>query len=61
MMEALLPMVHTGEDQIGWMKPEIWQEMTQIMREQGVLTRSVDAAQVYTLRFLNEVYGGRSK
>ncbi len=27
MMEAMLPLVHTGEDQIGWMKPEIWHEM----------------------------------
>ena len=61
MMEALLPMVHTGEDQIGWMKPEIWQELYQTLLEQGILARNVDVEQAYTLRFLKEIYGGRSK
>jgi NitT/TauT family transport system substrate-binding protein len=61
MMEALLPMVHTGEDRIGWMKPEIWQEMSRMMLEQGILSRNVNGEQAYTLRFLNEIYGGRFK
>ncbi len=61
MMKALLPLVHTGEDRIGWMKPEIWQEMSQMMFENGILARNVDVAQAYTLRFLKEIYGGRSE
>jgi len=24
-MQASIPLVYAGEDQIGWMRPEIWQ------------------------------------
>jgi NitT/TauT family transport system substrate-binding protein len=61
MMEAMLPLVHTGEDQIGWMKAEIWQGMYQILLEQRLLTGPFDIDQAYTLRFLNEIYGGKVK
>jgi len=61
MMEAMLPLVHTGEDQIGWMKPEIWQGMYQVLLEQKLLTRSFDVNQAYSLRFLKEIYGGKAK
>ena len=61
MMEAMLPLVHTGEDQIGWMKPEVWQGMYQILLEQKLLTGSFDIDQAYTLRFLKEIYGGKAK
>jgi len=55
-MEASLPLVNTGEDQIGWMKPEIWAGMEQTLREQNVLTKPLDVAQVYTMQFLKEIY-----
>jgi NitT/TauT family transport system substrate-binding protein len=61
MMEAMLPLVHTGEDQIGWMKPEVWQGMYQIMLEQRLLARPFDVSQAYSLRFLEEIYGGKAK
>jgi NitT/TauT family transport system substrate-binding protein len=61
MMEAMLPLVHTGEDQIGWMKDEVWKGMYQILLEQKLLTRSFDVNQAYTLRFLKEIYGGKAK
>ena len=57
-MIASLPLVNTGEDYIGWMKPEVWSAMAQTLREQDVLTRTVDIDQVYTLQFLQAVYGG---
>jgi NitT/TauT family transport system substrate-binding protein len=56
-MTASLPLVNTGEDHIGWMKPEIWTGMAQTLREQGVLTQTVDVTQVYTMQFLEETYG----
>lgn len=56
-MAASIPLVNTGEDHIGWMRPEIWTGMEQILREQGVLTASLDVTQVYTMRFLEETYG----
>lgn len=58
MMEASAPLVHTGQDQIGWMRPEVWQGMHQILLEQGILEEPVDVGQAYTMEFLEEVYGG---
>lgn len=56
-MTASLPLVNTGEDFIGWMRPEVWAGMEKTLREQGVLTNTLDVEQVYTLQFLVEIYG----
>jgi NitT/TauT family transport system substrate-binding protein len=56
-MLASLPLVNTGEDHLGWMKPEMWAGMERTLREQQVLTQSVDVTQVYTQQFLQEIYG----
>jgi len=61
MMEAMLPLVHTGEDRIGWMKDEVWKGMYQILLEQGLLVKPFDVNQAYSLRFLKEVYGEKAK
>jgi len=61
MMEAMLPLVHTGEDQMGWMKAEVWQGMYQMLLEQRLLARPFDVNQAYSLRFLKEIYGGKAK
>jgi ABC-type nitrate/sulfonate/bicarbonate transport system substrate-binding protein len=53
---ASLPLINTGEDPIGWMKPEVWVGMEQFLREQNVLTEPVDVTQAYTLKFLQEIY-----
>ena len=55
-MTASIPLVNTGEDHIGWMKPEVWAGMEQTLREQGVLTAPLDVTQVYTMQFLEEIY-----
>lgn len=62
MMEALIPYVHTGEAQIGWMTPETWQHIHDIMLEQGLLPAPLpDLNKVYTMRFLKTVYGATPK
>ena len=61
MMEAMLPLVHTGEDQIGWMKPEIWQEMYGTLSDQGLLEKPFDVDKAYTTQFIKEIYGGKIK
>ena len=58
MMEASVPLIHTGENHIGWMDAGIWTGMHDILLEQGILTKPLDVSQVYTLQFLQEVYGG---
>lgn len=57
-MSVMLPLVNTGEDYIGWMKPDKWAEMEKALREQGVITQPLDVSQVYTMRFLEEIYLG---
>ena len=56
-MEASVPLVHTGEDHIGWMRAEVWQGMHDILLEQDLLTAPLDISQVYTMEFLENLYG----
>lgn len=56
-MIASIPLVNTGEDFIGWMKPAVWADMALTLREQGVITNPLDVEQAYTLQFLEEIYG----
>jgi NitT/TauT family transport system substrate-binding protein len=55
-MSASLPLINTGEDHIGWMRPEVWAEMEKTLREQGLLTGTLDATQLYDLQFIEEIY-----
>ncbi len=55
-MVASIPLVNTGEDYIGWMKPELWNGMEQTLRAQQVLTRPLKVSETYTLQFLQEIY-----
>ncbi|MBC8505085.1 MAG: ABC transporter substrate-binding protein [Anaerolineales bacterium] len=57
MMEASVPLIHTGEDQLGWMRRDIWLGMQEILLEQGVLESAVDIDQVFTLEFLEQTDG----
>ena len=61
MMEASVPLVHTGEDQIGWMREEVWQGTHDILLEQEILDEPVDVDEVYTMEFLHKIYGGERK
>jgi NitT/TauT family transport system substrate-binding protein len=56
-MEASVPLIHTGEDQIGWMRAEVWEGMQQMLLEQGLMAEPVDLDTVYTMEFLERVYG----
>ena len=55
-MAASLPLINTGEDHLGWIKPEVWAGMEQTLRAQGVLTQPLQVTEVYTLQFLQEIY-----
>jgi hypothetical protein len=58
-MGASVPLIHTGQDYIGWMRAEVWQGMHEMLLEQGLLAGSVD--KVYTMDFLQRIYGGGGK
>ncbi len=55
-MAASIPLVNTGEDFIGWMRPEIWAAMEATLREQGMLAAPLDVTQAYTMDFLRQIY-----
>ena len=55
-MITSLTLINTGEDHIGWMKPEIWTGMEKTLREQGILTQPFDILQVYDMQFLEKIY-----
>lgn len=57
MMEAQMPFVHTGEDKLGWMRPDQWNKMYQILLEQKTLANPFDVKQAYTMEFLKTVHG----
>ncbi|MBN1691798.1 MAG: ABC transporter substrate-binding protein [Dehalococcoidia bacterium] len=61
MLEAQLPLVHTGDDYIGWMKPEDWQSMYQTLLDYNLLAKPFDVNQAYTMQFLYEIYGSESR
>ena len=55
-MEAQVPLIHTGVDDIGYMRGEVWEEMYQLMFNHGILEAPLDPETVYTMEFLNKVY-----
>ncbi len=55
-LTASLPLINTGEEAVGWMRHDRWLGMEKILRKQGVLTKPLDITQLYTLRFLQEIY-----
>jgi NitT/TauT family transport system substrate-binding protein len=61
MMQASIPLVYTGEDQIGWMQAGVWQGMHQILLEQGILDAPIDLDKVYTMQFLETIYAGEQQ
>jgi NitT/TauT family transport system substrate-binding protein len=57
MLDASIPLIHTGEGPIGWMEADAWQGMHDILLEQGILDSPLDLDQIYTLEFLEKIYG----
>ncbi len=56
-MTASIPLINTGEDHIGWMKRETWDDMEQTLRTQGDLKQPLKVDDLYTMQFLEEIYG----
>ena len=58
MMDASVPLIFTGQDNIGWMKGDQWQAMYDILLHQHLLDRPFNVGDAYTLEFLDLIYGG---
>lgn len=62
MFDAMIPLVHTGEDSIGWMKPGIWREMHRMLVDEGVIQTPIAAVDsVFTLQFLEALRKAKNK
>lgn len=57
MLSKSVPLINTGESPIGWMEKEDWQRAENILRDQGMIETDVDISDVYTMEFLNKIYG----
>ena len=54
---ASLPLIHTGEDHIGWMKKDDWESMHKMLLDQKIVEDSISCEDLYTMEFLEKVYG----
>jgi NitT/TauT family transport system substrate-binding protein len=54
-VKASIPLIDTGEGQIGVMHPEAWQQVCDILVDQGMIDVSVDASIAYTNQFVEKV------
>lgn len=60
MLESLIPMVHTGQDHIGWMHRADWVAMYDILYDQNMLSSPLDPDKAFTLTFLQKIYGRKT-
>ncbi len=56
MLRASIPLIHTGYDRIGWMRPEVWLDMAALLFDHDLLTEPIDVDAAFTLDFLKAVY-----
>jgi NitT/TauT family transport system substrate-binding protein len=61
MMDAQSPLIHTGSGPVGWMEPDIWQGMYQVLMAQGLIPEPLDVRDAYSMAFLNSVYEGGAR
>lgn len=55
-MRASVPLIRTGQDDIGWMEEEVWAGTAQVLYEQDVLMAPLDVTEIYTMDFLKAIY-----
>lgn len=54
-LEMAVPLIDTGQEQLGRMDPEVWQQMYELLQDQGVLAGGIDVASVYTNQFIEDL------
>jgi len=57
MLQIQTPLIHTGDHPIGWMRPEVWQDMESFIRFKGDKKK----IQAYTLDFIKPIYGEKER
>jgi NitT/TauT family transport system substrate-binding protein len=52
LLKASIPLIHTGVDQLGWMREKEWERMLRTLHQEGVIPAQPVAGDLYTARFL---------
>jgi ABC-type nitrate/sulfonate/bicarbonate transport system substrate-binding protein len=55
LLRASAPLIHTGMDQVGWMRAQDWDTMIGTLHEERLIPERPRAADLYTTRFLGPV------
>lgn len=58
MLQQSIPLIHTGQSRLGIMEHSEWQNIREILKEQGLITNEVDLLDLYTNEFINRIYLG---
>lgn len=57
MLDAAAPLVHTGENHLGWMTQREWDHMHEILLAQKIIPKPVeDTARLFTNQFIEKIY-----
>jgi NitT/TauT family transport system substrate-binding protein len=56
MLLASIPLIHTGERPLGWMKREVWQGAAELLEEHGILARVPSMDGLYTTTFVERAH-----
>ncbi len=57
MLKQSIPLIHTGDSPIGWMERIKWKNVHDILLESGIIEKEIDIDQIYTMQFLEKIYG----
>jgi len=56
MLTASIPLINTGQDHIGWMRAEVWQDMQDILLQQNLISETFPIDHFVSMQFLEDVY-----
>ncbi len=56
MLNSSVPLINTGKGDLGWMDRVSWDRAQGIMFEHGIMTEKINVDDVFTLKFLEEIY-----
>ena len=52
-MQIQTPLIHTGENPMGWMQASVWKEMQILLK---IPEENLDSSRAHTMKFLHEIY-----
>lgn len=56
MLKSSIPLIHTGTTPLGMMEAKAWESVQNILIEQKILAKPIKIEEVYTLKFLDQIY-----